>query len=110
MSGFPKKKHWTFFRRKMKVRVIYRSEPEGVWAESPDAPGYSAVGATLDEVRQLVAEGLPVFLGKKVEVIESGASMVDDLLAVTNFGSDKPFERSFGPPPTGTKPKLAATS
>lgn len=90
----------------MRVRVIYRTEPDGVWAESPDVPGYSAIGASIEEVSKLVAEGLPQFVGKKVELIESEASLVDDLFPrAVMFPTENPYESSFGPPSTGT-PKL----
>jgi predicted RNase H-like HicB family nuclease len=111
MSVLPKKKLWTFSRRRMRVRVIYRTEAEGVWAESPDVPGYSAVGASLDEVRQLVAEGLPDFLGKQVDLVESEASMIDDLQQELTFRrpTGKPYDASFDQPRTGTRPKLIAS-
>jgi Uncharacterized conserved protein len=44
------------------VQVTYHEEPDGWWAESPDLDGYGAAGATLDEVRRLVREGIPFFL------------------------------------------------
>lgn len=40
------------------VRVIYHHEPDGWWAESPDIDGWSAAGATYDEVHRLVEEGV----------------------------------------------------
>ena len=46
------------------LRVIYHREPEGWWAESPEVPGWSAAGATYEEVRALVDEGLPIALGR----------------------------------------------
>jgi predicted RNase H-like HicB family nuclease len=41
------------------VRVLYHSEQDGWWAESPDFPGYTAFGATFEEVREHVLEGIP---------------------------------------------------
>lgn len=38
------------------VRCHY--EPEGWWAESPQAPGYSAAGSTLEELQERVESGL----------------------------------------------------
>jgi predicted RNase H-like HicB family nuclease len=42
----------------MTVRVLYHEEPDGWWAESPDVDGWSAAGATFDEVHRLAAEGV----------------------------------------------------
>jgi predicted RNase H-like HicB family nuclease len=52
------------------VRVIYHCEPEGWWAESPDVPGWTAAGATYDEVRALAGEGVLVALGEKDLTVE----------------------------------------
>lgn len=43
------------------VQVIYHQEPEGWWAESPDVEGFGASGETLEELRDLVREGLPFY-------------------------------------------------
>lgn len=40
------------------MRVIYHHEPDGWWAESPDLDGWSAAGATYDEVRALVGPSI----------------------------------------------------
>lgn len=52
------------------VRVIYHCEPEGWWAESPDVPGWSAAGATYEEVRQLAVEGVEFALERNDFSIE----------------------------------------
>lgn len=58
----------------VKVNVRYHIEPEGTWAESDDVPGFSAAGATLSEVRDLVREGLEFHLdGKPFELAEEMA-------------------------------------
>lgn len=44
-------------------RVFYHEEGEGFWAESPDAPGFTAVARTLDELEVQVPEGLRFWLG-----------------------------------------------
>jgi predicted RNase H-like HicB family nuclease len=49
---------------------MYRWEPEGFWAESPEAPGFTAVGATLEEVRQLAREGLEFHFQEPVDLDE----------------------------------------
>jgi predicted RNase H-like HicB family nuclease len=57
-----------------RVRVIYYQEP-GTWsADSPDAPGYFAVGQTLDKVKELVREGLPLYF--EDEVVEIGSEQI----------------------------------
>lgn len=52
----------------MRVEVIYHAEVDdevnlAFWAESPELPGYTAVGESLEEVRGLVAEGIRLLLG-----------------------------------------------
>lgn len=44
-----------------RVTVIYHWEPEGWWAESPDAPGFSAAGDSLREVQAEAHEGLKFY-------------------------------------------------
>jgi predicted RNase H-like HicB family nuclease len=50
------------------AQFIYRSEPDGWWAASPDLPGYSAIGDSFEEVRRLAAEGAPWFAGHEMEL------------------------------------------
>ncbi|HEY3945733.1 MAG TPA: hypothetical protein VGL78_10935 [Solirubrobacteraceae bacterium] len=40
------------------VRAIYHSDPGGWWADSPDVPGWSATADGVDELRELVEEGV----------------------------------------------------
>lgn len=48
----------------IKGLVVYlHQEPEGWWAESPATPGFTAVGATKDEVEQQAQEGLRFYFG-----------------------------------------------
>jgi len=45
------------------IKVIYRCEEDGAWiGTSPAAPGYVGHGATREEARERVQEGLPHFL------------------------------------------------
>jgi predicted RNase H-like HicB family nuclease len=46
----------------------YFYEPEGWWARSADLPGFTAVGATFDEVRELAHSGAEFYLERPVEV------------------------------------------
>ncbi|HEU5251840.1 MAG TPA: type II toxin-antitoxin system HicB family antitoxin [Solirubrobacterales bacterium] len=50
------------------VRVIYRHEGEGWWAESPDVPGWTAVGKNYAEVLKLAEEGIPFALEREVPI------------------------------------------
>lgn len=52
------------------VEVRYHRDADGWWADSPDAPGYTAAGETLAEVRRLAREGIPFFLEEDVLVAE----------------------------------------
>jgi hypothetical protein len=41
------------------VRVVDHQDPDGLWAESDDVPGWAgATAPTLDELRERVAEGV----------------------------------------------------
>lgn len=53
------------------VRVLFHEEAEGWWAESADVAGWTAVGATLDQLRSVVGESLAEVRGAPVEVVES---------------------------------------
>lgn len=50
------------------AQLIYHDAPEGWWAASPDLPGYSAVGTTLDEVRALAREGAPWYAEEELDL------------------------------------------
>lgn len=51
-----------------RVVMEYHHEPEGWWARSEDLPGFTAVGATFDEVRELAHSGAEFYLERPVEV------------------------------------------
>ena len=51
----------------MTVRVLYHSEPQRWWAESPDVEGWTVAGESYDEVRQLVADGVTFALAAAAE-------------------------------------------
>ncbi len=51
-----------------RVLIEYHCEPEGWWAESPDLPGFSAAGATFEEVREQAHAGAEFYLQEPVEV------------------------------------------
>lgn len=54
------------------VHVRYRYEPEGWWAESEDVEGWTALGATFNEVRSMARSGIVEFLGNEVLIQEEG--------------------------------------
>jgi len=56
------------------VLVRYISEPEGWSAETPHRPQWSAWGETLDEVRELAREGLPLVFDQPVTMFEKVAT------------------------------------
>lgn len=51
------------------IRVIYHCESEGWWADSPNVEGWSATAPSLDELRDLVEEGVRFALGRTDEVL-----------------------------------------
>lgn len=53
-----------------RVRAIYHQDGESWWAESPDAPGWSAAADDLDELRRVAREGLHFFLDEEVIVLD----------------------------------------
>jgi predicted RNase H-like HicB family nuclease len=53
------------------IRVILRQETKkNWWADSPDLQGYFAGAETCAELRHLINEGIPFFLGEPAEIIE----------------------------------------
>jgi predicted RNase H-like HicB family nuclease len=54
-----------------RVRIYYNDDPDGAWAESPDLPGWTLVGDSLDEVRDLLLESVAFALdGQPFEIEE----------------------------------------
>lgn len=50
--------------------VIYHSEPDGCWAESPDQPGFSAAADTLPQLRRQVRAAIAEILGRSADLDE----------------------------------------
>lgn len=71
-------------RRKIQMRYHY--EPEGWWAESPELPGFSAAGATFDEVQSQAHEGAAFFADEPLE-IEDRAPVVSSTNACSSAAS-----------------------
>jgi predicted RNase H-like HicB family nuclease len=49
------------------VRILYRQEPQGWWAESPEIDGWSVAGEIYEEVRRLAEDGVPFALASAAE-------------------------------------------
>jgi len=65
------------------IAVKYHHEEGSWWAESDDVPGFSAVGASLAEVREQVREGLPFHLD--VGSVDLRESLADSEGVVTSM-------------------------
>lgn len=50
------------------IRVLYRREGNGWWAESPDVEVWSAVASDFAFLRRLADEGIPFALGREAEL------------------------------------------
>jgi predicted RNase H-like HicB family nuclease len=50
------------------VRIIYRHEADGWWAESPDVECWSTAGDSYAEVIKLAKEGIPFALEHPAEL------------------------------------------
>ena len=54
------------------VRVRYHFESNGWWADSEDLAGWTAAGATFEEVREQARGGVAAFAGEGAMIIEEG--------------------------------------
>ena len=54
------------------VKIVYHRDEGAWWADSPDMPGFSAVGDTFDDTRKLALEDIPFYF----ERMENGASLM----------------------------------
>ncbi|HST56803.1 MAG TPA: hypothetical protein VLJ42_13030 [Solirubrobacteraceae bacterium] len=52
------------------IPVVYHSEPEGWWADSPKIPEWTAAASSLDELRRLVEEGVRFALDRDDVFVE----------------------------------------
>ncbi len=80
----------------MSITVIFHQEPEGWWAECPDAPSFFATGESREVVRQRVHEHLPRLMASadldyvEVEVAASAVALLsgsDEFNAQSWFGT-----------------------
>lgn len=61
----------------MTVTIIYHREADGWWAESPDAPGYTAAAPSFTEARDQARTGLGFHLERDdLEFTELGVPIV----------------------------------
>lgn len=80
-----------------RIVVRYHEEPEGVWADSEEVPGFVAAGSSLVEVRELVAEGLPFYLkGQDYELVECSALDSRFLEPTGTMSSGSTYRRGLG--------------
>jgi|SRR5215211_7358683 len=75
------------------VKVIYHAEQDGWWAELPDFPGYTAVGATQAEVREHVLEGIPDMVEVALEDLQL-MEVVRNVIPILTSGN--PLTQGFG--------------
>ena len=62
-----KKKPSGYCELPVTVRVLYRQEAEGWWAESPDVERWTVAGSSYEEVRALVEDGVAFALASAAE-------------------------------------------
>jgi predicted RNase H-like HicB family nuclease len=97
-----------------RATVIYHYEPDGWWAESPNFPGFTAVGESFNEVRQLVREGIVEFSDDELILEEAVPPLKSADPLTGNFGlrseptvwrrqySEQPSEPGAGEDPSHT--------
>ena len=97
-------------RKVRTIRVLYRAEPDGWWAESPDFPGYTAIGKDYGEVRRMVHEGLPELAGEPLEIIEESLApdAVEDVVTFA-YGLGFRLTQGFQSPVPGDPMNLPST-
>ena len=69
------------------VHAVFRQEDTGWSAHCPEAPGYRAFAASLEEVMQLAHGGIPFYLDRAVRIVdifESVAGVPNGTIAATN--------------------------
>ncbi len=66
----------------MKYTVIYERSPTGYGAYVPDLPGLGVIGATLEETKRLIREGIKAhisFMREHGDVIPEPTSVADEV-------------------------------
>lgn len=84
-----------------RVRVKYTVEVEGWTAESSDVENWTAFGDSLEEVRELAREALPLVLGEPVRLSEkfpiTGNMAIKPLITFTGVANSElpnPIQKS----------------
>ncbi len=72
------------------VIVRYHREPEGWWAESDQATGWSAAGDTFTEVRAMAHEGVRQLVDPDAEIFDDLNDVRDDLVMLTGTVASGP--------------------
>lgn len=70
------------------ITVVFHSEPEGCWADSPDIPGFSAAGDDLPTLRAQVDAAVRELLGDPVQFDERYDPPVRGTTQLSIFRSD----------------------
>lgn len=53
------------------VKIVYHRDEGAWWADSPDMPGFSAVGDTFDDTRKLALEDIPFYFdGNRPDIVD----------------------------------------
>lgn len=53
------------------MKIVYHRDEGAWWADSPDMPGFSAVGDTFDGTRKLALEGIPFYFdGNRPDIVD----------------------------------------
>jgi predicted RNase H-like HicB family nuclease len=64
------------------IIIIYHEEPDGFWAESPDAPGFTAVAPTREELDRRVEEGIQFYFENASASTPMSGAAVDSTFKV----------------------------
>lgn len=74
-----------------RVRIRYRCENEGWWAESEDLPGWTAVGPTFTAVREQARTGVAEFAGPDKVIEEEGVPLSGEQTSVWEIVTKHPI-------------------
>ena len=66
----------------MVITIFYCYEKDGIWAESPDAPGFTAVAPTKEELDKRVEEGLQFYFENASMSTPTSGAAVDSTFKV----------------------------
>lgn len=53
------------------VKIVYHRDEDAWWADSPDMPGFSAIGDTFNDTRKLALEDIPFYFnGNRPDIVD----------------------------------------